>query len=601
MKIPFSVTAIGESSFEKCTGLTSLEISSNLKTIPNCAFQNCCGITSLIIPSSITSIGSNAFENCYGITSLEMNIGLETINYHAFTNCSSLVSLNIPSSVTYIGSSAFSLCTRLTSLMLPSSIMSIDNYAFENCYYLSSIKFLGIKEPKSGNYIFSHCNDLNYIEVPIDYETDSFCKIRVNKTLILDFPSSNVEYDSSINDDDVSTKTIIDDSTSGKTDPVEPTNIETPAPTNDVIPEIIITVTVPDNSNEDDVDKVLNEQFSKYNESKGTNKVIQIKSSKIAFNSNLAEDQFIKPIDDDTEIDYKGGNLNLILPDKGKVNVLIGNENANLSINGEGELNIQHLISKSNSINLTSNSRINGSVQITVPDELEILTLDSILFEDEGLILLKNQNNKKETHFNVNSISTSKNANAKISDITVLNSIRIVQTSTINIENVTLSDAIVNFDIIDYGSNNNNWNPFIKGNFNNPPSRLILNKISNENKIVNPASNKEYVLINGLFENNMCDNWLQKIDYGNSGFNLKNCVSNALQETEDQRIVLKSIVENKGGKSNNGNKLNGGQIAGIVIGCVLGVAIIVIVVVFIIKKKNSSHSESQDDGNNLEL
>ncbi|KAK8881142.1 hypothetical protein M9Y10_003872 [Tritrichomonas musculus] len=581
--IPSSVTSIGSSTFQECSGLTSLEISSSLTKIPNTAFSDCFGITSLIIPSSVTFIDYSAFENCYQITYLEMNHGLETISYNAFKNCSSILSLNIPSSITSIG-----------------------KYAFYKCSLLSSVKFFGTKEPEIGKYIFLDCNALEYIEVPIDYEKDTFCEKQVNKTLILDSPSSSLEQDSTA-DTATPTKIIIDESTNNdgsssssnvKTDPIEPTNTEAPTFPNVDVPEIIITVTVPDNSNEDEVDKVLKEEFNKYNESKGTNKVIQIESSRIAFNSDLAYDQFIKPIYDDSEIDYKGGNLNLILPDHGKVNVLIGDEKANLSINGEGELNIQHSNSQSKSISLTSNSRINGSVQITVPDEIETLTLDSILLEDKGSISLKKQNNQKETNFNVKSISTSKKANAKISNITVLNSIRIVQTSTINIENVTLSGAVVNFDIIDFNLNNNNWNTFIKGTFNNPPSSLVLNQISNEK----PVSNKEYVLINGLFEKNMCVSWLQRINYGNCGFNLRSCIYNPLQETEDQRIVLKNAVEEgPGGKSNNGSKLSGGQIAGIVIGCIAGVAIIVIAVVFIIKKKNSSQSESQDDGDNLAL
>lgn len=40
-----------------------------------------------------------------------------------------------------------------------------------------------------------------------------------------------------------------------------------------------------------------------------------------SYYSELNENQFIKPVKDDTEIDFNGGNLNLISPDNGKVTV----------------------------------------------------------------------------------------------------------------------------------------------------------------------------------------------------------------------------------------------------------------------------------------
>lgn len=94
--IPSSVTEIGDSAFEDCSRLTSLDIPSSVTTIGDGAFSWCWRLTSLDIPSSVTTIGNSAFEGC-----------------------ESLTSLHIPSSVTTIGDGAFSGCDRLTSLDIP--------------------------------------------------------------------------------------------------------------------------------------------------------------------------------------------------------------------------------------------------------------------------------------------------------------------------------------------------------------------------------------------------------------------------------------------------------------------------------------------------
>ena len=70
--LPSTITTIGGSAFQNCSGLTgSLTIPSTVTTIGNYAFAYCSGLTgSLTIPSSVTSIGSSAFRNCSGLTSI---------------------------------------------------------------------------------------------------------------------------------------------------------------------------------------------------------------------------------------------------------------------------------------------------------------------------------------------------------------------------------------------------------------------------------------------------------------------------------------------------------------------------------------------------
>ena len=178
--IPNSVTSIGDKAFNYCTGLTSVTIPNSVTSIGNSAFWGCSGLTSVTIPNSVTSIGGSvfslcsklediiivnnmfvhlpetysghysipenisqiiggAFYNCRGLTSITIPNSVTSIGNSAFKGCSSLTSVTIPNSVTSIVTSAFSQCTGLTSVTIPNSVTSIGGWAFEFCTGLTSL------------------------------------------------------------------------------------------------------------------------------------------------------------------------------------------------------------------------------------------------------------------------------------------------------------------------------------------------------------------------------------------------------------------------------------------------------------------------------
>ena len=110
----YPATAIGNSAFYGCTGLTSVTIGDSVTSIGNSAFYGCKGLTSVTIPDSVTTIGNNAFAYCTGLTSA-----------------------TIPDSVTSIGNDAFDSCTSLTTIVIPDSVTSIGNDAFDSCIFLT--------------------------------------------------------------------------------------------------------------------------------------------------------------------------------------------------------------------------------------------------------------------------------------------------------------------------------------------------------------------------------------------------------------------------------------------------------------------------------
>ena len=134
-----SVTSIGESAFDDCTGLTSVTIPDSVTSIGDSAFKYCTGLTSVTIGNSVTSIGDDAFYGCTGLTSITIPDSVTSIGDYAFDDCKNLTSVTIGDSITSIGDSAFSGCKSLTSIAIPNSVTSIGYWAFSGCIGLTSL------------------------------------------------------------------------------------------------------------------------------------------------------------------------------------------------------------------------------------------------------------------------------------------------------------------------------------------------------------------------------------------------------------------------------------------------------------------------------
>ena len=134
-----SVTSIGVLAFYGCSGLTSITVAQGntkydsrencnaiIETTSNTLIAGC---KTTIIPNGVTSIGQSAFNGCSGLTSINIPNSVTSIGSYAFLGCG-LTSITISNNVASIGDGAFSRCTSLASLTIPSSVTSVGDFAF---------------------------------------------------------------------------------------------------------------------------------------------------------------------------------------------------------------------------------------------------------------------------------------------------------------------------------------------------------------------------------------------------------------------------------------------------------------------------------------
>ena len=134
------VKVIGDSAFQGCESLTSINIPNSVTTIGDWAFGECDSLTNITIPSSVVTIIGNPFMLWYGNLKNESKAFIYEDNVLFNKNKTTLIAYRaketnytIPNSVTTIGIWAFGECDSLTSINIPNSVTTIENDAFWGC------------------------------------------------------------------------------------------------------------------------------------------------------------------------------------------------------------------------------------------------------------------------------------------------------------------------------------------------------------------------------------------------------------------------------------------------------------------------------------
>ncbi len=161
-KVVFNGSYVPKRACYGCSNIKEVEFGSNVTEIGSEAFENCSGLTKIVIPEGVVSIGERAFYYS-NISEISLPSSLISIGKYAFYS-SNIESITIPYGVTSIGDYAFAYCGKLKTVNLPDTVTSIGSYAFSNCHSLKSITIpKGLTEISSS--MFSH-SGLTSIVIP---------------------------------------------------------------------------------------------------------------------------------------------------------------------------------------------------------------------------------------------------------------------------------------------------------------------------------------------------------------------------------------------------------------------------------------------------
>jgi hypothetical protein len=160
------VTTVNSYCFANCKSITSLEFSSNLKTIRQYAFNSSSNLVSISSETiTPTTLEWQAFAGCTKFKGTELNLSnLSTLNC-PFHSCTSLVTVNGLENIDTIVRESFRYCTSLTHLNFSNKLKIIQWSSFQGCSHLETISDDVIYPEYIGENAFNGCT--NFIG-PID-------------------------------------------------------------------------------------------------------------------------------------------------------------------------------------------------------------------------------------------------------------------------------------------------------------------------------------------------------------------------------------------------------------------------------------------------
>ena len=87
---------------------------------------------------TVVEIGQNSFDKCTGLTSLTLPNTIKVINAYALRGCTALTSLTLPSSLVF-ANTGFCSGTNIEEIVFPDAMTMVQNIAFQNCKKLKKV------------------------------------------------------------------------------------------------------------------------------------------------------------------------------------------------------------------------------------------------------------------------------------------------------------------------------------------------------------------------------------------------------------------------------------------------------------------------------
>lgn len=161
--LPANLKTISTAAFSGCTNLKSVEFPAGLTKIENMAFEKS-GLIRMELPDTVTTMGSGVFSECPNLEFVKLPRNLEVIEMSMFKKCAKLQSVVFPENVKVIGRWAFMWCDELQNFTLPESVVTIGLQAFIDCESLTEVT-IPAKVTKIEQNSFSGCGKLRAIYV----------------------------------------------------------------------------------------------------------------------------------------------------------------------------------------------------------------------------------------------------------------------------------------------------------------------------------------------------------------------------------------------------------------------------------------------------
>ncbi len=198
VRLPNSLTIIGNYSFMGCSSLEYIPLPENLQSIGTQALQGT-GLKQIDIPASLTSLEVGAFDMCLDLqninvadantiysstdgnlyskdgtklikvapakTSFTFGSDVDGIMYSAFSYNKKITEVAIPETVIHFESRIFEDCSELVKVTLPTSMTTIPSFTFIDCQKLKEVVILGELTEIKWN-AFRTCVSLTNFTIP---------------------------------------------------------------------------------------------------------------------------------------------------------------------------------------------------------------------------------------------------------------------------------------------------------------------------------------------------------------------------------------------------------------------------------------------------
>ena len=129
--LPGGLTSLKTGAFRQCNAVRRISVPEGVTAIAQQVFSALNAAEVISIPDTIAgAIGQSAFDHCYSVESLNIPVGVTAIGNYAFKCCYNLKHIELPEGVTTIGQGAFSSCFGFEAFVIPSTVTKIDKFAF---------------------------------------------------------------------------------------------------------------------------------------------------------------------------------------------------------------------------------------------------------------------------------------------------------------------------------------------------------------------------------------------------------------------------------------------------------------------------------------